>query len=247
MARFFVAPENVYNNDISIYNKEDVTHITKVLRLSVNDIITICDGLGKDYKVRIDDINKDEVKTSILESYDCLGEPPIHVTLFQGIPKAAKMEYIIQKTTELGIGKIVPVFTHRTIVKFDKPKAQQKKIERWQRIAYEAAKQCNRGKIPTVTEPITYKEALKQMSEIDLKMMPYEREPSNKLKNILRSNINVKNVGIFIGPEGGFEEKEVDQASKSGVNLVTLGPRILRTETAGMTTLAILMSEIGDI
>ncbi len=247
MARFFVAPENIYNNNISIYNKEDVNHITKVLRLSVNDTITICDGLGKDYKVCIDDMNKDEVKTSIIDSYDCLSEPPIHVTLFQGIPKATKMEYIIQKTTELGIGKIVPVFTHRTIVKFDKPKSQQKKIERWQRIAYEAAKQSNRGKIPTVTEPITYKESLKQMSAMDIKMMPYEREYSNKLKNILKRDIEIKNIGIFIGPEGGFEDEEVDQASKIGLNLVTLGPRILRTETAGMTALAILMSEIGDI
>ena len=242
MPKFFVKPEQIDQNHIVIYD-EDVKHITKVLRLNENDIIIICDECGKDYKVRIKKIQKDKIYTNIIESYDSLTEPPINVVLYQGIPKSAKMEYIIQKTTELGILRIVPVVTERTVVKLD-DKRQEHKIERWRKVAYEAAKQSNRGVIPQVDQSIGFNEAIQQMSCTDLGLMLYEKERDYKLKNVLQCHSDVKSISIFIGPEGGFSEKEVEQAQLQGLNTVGLGPRILRTETAGVAVLAILMYEL---
>ncbi|WP_094547713.1 16S rRNA (uracil(1498)-N(3))-methyltransferase [Petroclostridium xylanilyticum] len=246
MPKFFVEPEKIKGNNIFIHG-EDVNHITKVLRLDQNDIIIICDGNGKDYTARIEEVGKKEIKTKILDSSDSISEPPVYVTLYQGIPKAGKMEYIIQKTTELGIGKIVPVITRRTVVKIEDKKSEQNKVERWQKIAYEAAKQSNRGKVPHIAYPINFEEAIKQMSTMDIKLMPYEKEYSNSLKNILKVCTEGQNIGIFIGPEGGFDDDEVRKSQEANLNIVSLGPRILRTETAGAAVLAILMYELGGM
>lgn len=242
MPKFFVDPANVQGSSI-IITGDDVNHITKVLRLSENDIIMVCDGDGKDYKVAIRNLSKKEVVTEIMEEIPCLTEPPVKVVLFQGIPKASKMEYIIQKNTELGISEIVPVMTHRTVVKIEDKKAEMNKLDRWQKVALEAAKQCNRGRVPVISQPVRFDEAVERLAGMNIKIMPYEKENGLGLKSLLQSNVKPETIGILIGPEGGFEESEVENAHKKGVSTVTLGPRILRTETAGAAVLSILMYE----
>jgi len=240
MPKFFVDPSSI--NDTYIFiTGEDVNHITKVLRLSLNDIIIICDGQGNDYKAAIDEIGRKEVKARILERTVSKSEPDIQVVLFQGLPKSDKMEYIIQKTTELGVSEIVPVITKRTVVKINDKKAEKNKLERWQKIAVEAAKQSNRGRIPYVSPPVLFDRAIELMKEADLRIMPYEKETTNPLKDVLVNKTGIKKIGIFIGPEGGFDDEEVEKACESGIDTVTLGPRILRTETAGVAVLSIVM------
>jgi len=246
MPKFFVEPSGIKGDNIFITG-EDVNHITKVLRLSRNDIIIISDGQGNDYKVVLEEIDREEIKTRIIEHTVSESEPPVEVILFQGIPKSDKMEFIIQKTTELGISKIVPVITKRTIVKFNDAKSEKNKLERWQKIALEAAKQCNRGRVPVISKPLLFDEAIERMKETELRIMPYEKEESNRLRDILKYRTEVKKIGIFIGPEGGFDEEEVYKARCAGVVTSTLGSRILRTETAGVVVLSILMYEYNGI
>ena len=248
MSKFFVPFENIQENNIFIYG-EDVNHISKVLRLEQNDIIIVCDGNGRDYKVIIKEISKNKINTVILESFDCVTERPINITLYQGIPKSSKMEYIIQKTTELGISSIVPVITKRTVVKMETKKASSKKISRWQRIAHEAAKQSNRGKVPNILNVIDFDSAIEQIKDMDLAFMPYEQERSNNLKKVIEGIQcnNIKNIGIIIGPEGGFEEDEVQKCIDNNINIISLGPRIMRTETAGVVGTTLIMYELGDI
>ena len=245
MSKIFVEPKDIHEEYIYIYNQEDINHIIKVLRLSENDIIIVGDGNGQDYKACIETIDKKVITAKKIEKKFSHAEPLIDVTLYQGIPKSSKMEYIIQKTTELGINRIVPVMTKRTIVKLD-AKATQNKLQRWQRVAYEAAKQSKRGKIPAVSLPVDFEQALQEMRELDMSLIPYEKEEKNNLKQILCNPATTKTkIGVFIGPEGGFEEKEIQRALQLGIYPVTLGPRILRTETAGMATLAVIMYELG--
>ncbi len=253
MHRFFVA-----RNRIDLYEKqiiiedEDVKHISKVLRLKPEDIVEICDGIGGEYICEIESINKNDVLLSILEEKRSTQEAPIEVILYQGIPKGAKMDLIIQKTTELGITDIIPVEMERTIVQFDNDKDKSKKVERWQKIALEAAKQSKRGIVPTIHMPITFKAAVEHSKGNQLNIMPYENEEDVGFKGIIESltydeKSSIKNVGIWIGPEGGFDETEVLKAVESKIHPITLGPRILRTETAGFTILSLVMYELGDL
>jgi len=245
MARFFIDPADVCDRTITIFG-EDAVHIGRVLRHKPGDILTLCDGNGLDYLVEIEKITANEVLTRIIEVKDNSTEPPVHITLFQGLPRADKMEFIIQKSVELGVGRIVPVLTERTVVRLDKPKDVENKLKRWQRISKEAAKQSNRGVIPEVSVPLGFGEALKLARETELAIIPYEKEEQNSLKQHIMSKC-IRTVSVMIGPEGGFTEKEAEEASKCGIKPVTLGPRILRTETAGIAVLAMLMYELGDI
>ena len=204
MPKFFTARENISENNI-IINNEDVAHITKVLRLKCGDEITVCDGQGYDYKAVIDEIAPKEIICSITEKKKCETEPNIEVTLFQGIPKAAKMDNIIQKTTELGISRIVPVMLDRCVVKLENSKAEAKKQERWQKIANEAAKQSGRGVVPEIMMPVNLDTAIRMASELDLCFAPYECEEQKRLKEVLTSKFDIKSVGFIIGPEGGFD------------------------------------------
>lgn len=249
MHRFFVDEKNISeeNQKIIINNKEDVKHIGRVLRLSKEDCIEICDGKNHDYIGKIVSLEKSEIIVNILEKGLSKTEPPVNITLFQGIPKSAKMDMIIQKCTELGINKIVPVNTERTIVQLKDKKAEGKKIERWQKVADAAAKQCKRGKIPTIDYPISFEEMINEISEYNLKIIPYEQEENTGIKRLLKSKKGYESIAIIIGPEGGFEKSEIKLAKDNGVIPVTLGPRILRTETAGFVALSILMYEIGDL
>ena len=267
MPRFFVEPDQVSGNKI-IIEGSDVNHITKVLRMKIGEELMVCDGTGLDYFCTIAKLDNDAVFCDVCNKWESYSELPVKVTLFQGLPKADKMELIIQKTVELGVYEIVPVAMQRSIAKLDDKKAGRK-IERWQSISESAAKQAGRGIIPKVTEPMSFAEALEYAKEMDSIIVPYENAKGiSYTKEVIReakaqseakaaetaaagaSSANETNaakacarLAIFIGPEGGFADSEIERAKEAGAKLVTLGNRILRTETAGMATLAILMYE----
>ena len=246
MPKFFVTQDKITDNQI-IIDTEDVTHISRVLRLGIGDSVTICDSQGTDYEAEITEMEQKRIVCGIKDKYASESEPNIKVTLFQGLPKASKMEYIIQKTTELGISKIVPVKLSRCVVKIDNKKDEKKKLDRWQKISEAAAKQSGRGIVPEISEIMTLDEVIERSKEFDLFFVPYECEEQKTLKEVLLSKKNVKTVGFVIGPEGGFDPMETEKLHESGIVTVTLGKRILRTETAGEAVLAMTMYEIGDI
>ncbi len=246
MPRFFVEPCKVSDEKI-IIDTEDVSHITRVLRLGIGDTIRVCDTAGYDYTAEISAATDGRVECSILSKTKSNTEPNVCVTLYQGVPKGQKMDYIIEKTTELGITRIVPVTMSRCVVKFDSDKDKKKKCDRWQKVAVAAAKQSGRGIIPEVCLPITFDEALRQMKDTDLAVVPYECEDEAGLKPYLRSNTGAKSIAVMIGPEGGFDPKEIDKVLQSDIKTITLGKRILRTETAGEVTLALIMYELDEI
>lgn len=245
MSRFFVRDVNLSSGIILIFD-EDVKHIKNVLRKNPGDRIFVSDGEGTDHLVEILKLESDCITTKIIQSWVNNTESPVKITLFQGIPKSDKMDLIVQKSVELGVVKIVPVMTERTIVKMGNVKDWMKKVERWQKIATEAAKQCNRGILPKVENVISFSEAIQYTVENDLNLVPYEKETGNGLRNTLM-NHKPEKVGIFIGPEGGFTEDEIGSAADCSIKPVTLGPRILRTETAGIAAISIIMYEYGDM
>jgi 16S rRNA (uracil1498-N3)-methyltransferase len=247
MSRFFIDKTLVDPASKRIViTGDDVNHIKNVLRIACGETITLSDGIGTDYFVSIERFEKDKIFTSIIDVKPNCTEPPVSITLFQGIPKSDKMDLIIQKSVELGVKKIVPVITDRTIVKFDSQKDIMAKTARWQRICLEAAKQCNRGIVPEVVTPVKFEKALEESGSYSLSIIPYEKETDYSLRDCLGLGINSM-VSLFIGPEGGFTENEIRSAVNHGVKPVTLGPRILRTETAGIAVLSILMYELGDV
>lgn len=250
MSRFFVSNENIFEDSI-IITGEDVNHIKNVLRYRIGDILVLSDGKGTDFQARIDRFEKGQIITKVGNISRSKTEPPLDIVLFQGIPKADKMDFIIQKNIEIGVKRIVPVVTERTVLRFNGEKDKIKKASRWQKIALEAAKQCNRGVIPKVDIPTSFKDTIKLAGDLDFILVPYEKEEHLTIKafmdNIKSSKISIKKIGVFIGPEGGFSENEIADAINFGGDIVTLGPRILRTETAGLVVLAILMYELGDM
>ena len=246
MPKFFISPESI-SEKTAVISGGDVLHITKVLRLTAGARLTLCDGEGTDYEAEIASVEKDKVVLSLFEKKPSDTEPEVKVTLFQGLPKASKMEYIIQKCTELGVTDIVPVMTKRTVVKLENAQAEKKKLERWNKIAQEAVKQCGRGKIPKVREVTDISGVVDCAADFDLLLLAYEEEKETSLASVLRSVKGVKTVGILIGPEGGFAPEEVEKLKTAGAKSVTLGKRILRTETAGHTVLTAVLYEFGEL
>lgn len=241
MPKFFVSPREIEGKKI-ILTGDDEKHIKTVLRAREGEEITVCDGEGMDYQCRILSLEKGVV-TEILSSAPCDVEPETKITLYQGLPKADKMEWIIQKCVELGVERIVPVSTERAIVKLDKKEG--KKLERWQKIAEAAAKQSGRGIIPQMGKRVlSFGEAVVEATKLDGALIPYEKEEERGIRQFVR-DFSGKSIGVFIGPEGGFSPEEVALAEEAGILPVTLGKRILRTETAGMTTVALLLYELG--
>lgn len=231
-------------NEITI-SGSDVNHIKNVLRLEKGDWIVACNGLGRDYVCRISDLEREGVLLEIEKTQETGTELPTRITLFQGLPKKDKMEFIIQKTVELGVYEIVPVQMKRSVVKYTDEKKLLKKKERWQTIAEAAAKQCDRGIIPEVHEPVSMEEAIDMARKLDYNMIPYELQDGiDRSREIVKHACSQNTVGIFIGPEGGFEPEEVEKAIACGIEPLTLGKRILRTETAGMALLSILMFQM---
>ncbi len=245
MPRFFVNPSQVGEDSIIIQGN-DVNHIRNVLRMRPGDELSLSDGQGTDYFCRIQSMERDEICLSIENSWKSYVELPVRLYLFQGLPKGEKMELIIQKAVELGAYEIIPVRTNRAIVKLD-AKKEAKKIARWQQIAESGAKQSGRGMIPAVKPVMGLAEALAYAKSLDGILIPYEKaEGIKKTREIIAGLKGKKSVGIFIGPEGGFDGAEVEAAMAAGAVPVTLGRRILRTETAGLTMLSILMFEFEE-
>ena len=240
MPKFFFQKNDISRGQVQLFG-EDEKHIKTVLRAREGEEITLCDGEGMDYQCRIASLERG-VLLDILSQEVCETEPKTKITLYQGLPKADKMELIIQKCVELGVDRIVAVSTERAIVKLDKKEA--KKLERWQKIAEAAAKQSGRGKIPEIGQQVLkFKEAVAEAKELDGAIIPYEREQETGIRQFVE-NFKGESVGVFIGPEGGFADEEIALAQENGITPITLGKRILRTETAGMTTTAILLYEL---
>jgi len=216
------------------------------LRMTVGDRIIVNNKEGVDYYCVIDGITSDEVLVSVEYRKDSDAELDSRLYLFQALPKLDKMELIIQKAVELGVHEVIPVITKRCVVKLDNGSRQNRKLARWQSIAEAAAKQSARGIIPVVKEPMSYKDALKYAGNLDMNLIPYEQAKGmDEARRIMEEAVSKESVGIFIGPEGGFEEDEVNDAIAAGCKVISLGNRILRTETAGMTVLSILMFNIS--
>ena len=243
MPKYFTEPENIKDGFIEIFSDE-AKHILNVMRMEIGDTLTICDGQSNDYLCRICETGKNCLKAKIEETTKSESEPKTKITLYQGLPKSDKMELIIQKCVEIGVCRIVPVITERAVVKIEKGAKEDKKTERWQKIAESAAKQSGRGIIPAVERPMKFKDAIEEAIKNGEAIIPYENENDRGLKEFVK-NSKAENIGIFIGPEGGFDTKEIEFAVENGVMSVTLGKRILRTETAGIVTSAIVLYELG--
>ncbi len=240
MHHFFVTPNQITEKKIYIKGS-DVNHIKNVLRMKVGEELQISDGAYKKYLCEVESLSADGVVASIIEEQDVDTELPSKLYLFQGLPKSDKMEWIIQKAVELGVYEIIPVATKRAVVKLDDKKSV-KKVERWNSIAEGGAKQSGRNLIPEVRNVMSYKEAMEYAKTLDVILIPYELATGmQETKSVIEGIQPGQSVGIFIGPEGGFEEAEVDYAVDNGAKCITLGKRILRTETAGLTTLSILV------
>ena len=240
MHHFFVTPSQVKDGEIWIEGT-DVNHIKNVLRMKEGEELQISDGSGITYLCTLTSATGEKVCAAIKEEMQRDTELPSKIYLFQGLPKADKMELIIQKAVELGACEVIPVSTKRAVVKLDDQKAG-KKVERWNSIAESGAKQSGRNVIPKVTEVMSFKNALEYAKELDVLFIPYElAEGMEETRELIEQIQPGQSVGIFIGPEGGFEVSEVESAIEYGAKPITLGKRILRTETAGLTMLSILM------
>lgn len=240
MYQFFVEPEQIHKNDNTvIISGSDVNHIKNVLRMKVGEELSVSNGQdGKEYRCGIVEFLEDSIRCELRFVKEDGVELPVEVVLFQGLPKGDKMELIIQKAVELGVREIVPVAAKRCVVKLDDKKAASK-VSRWQSIAEAAAKQSRRGMIPKVSPVTDFAEATQRAAEMDVRLIPYElAEGMDHTRELFSGITPGQQVAVFIGPEGGFEESEIAKARKMGIEPITLGRRILRTETAGMTVLA---------
>ena len=257
MPKFFVENNQIKNDTIYIKDK-DVIHIKKVLRKNIEDEITICnEDTKQDYLCKITNIEENEITCKILKELETNVESNIEVSIFQGLPKADKMELIIQKSVELGVHDITPIEMKRCVVKL-KEKDKTKKIERWQKISEVAAKQCGRNYIPKINNIENLKGISEKIKDYDAVLVAYEEEKENTLKNELKllkkdnqenddnaNNEKIK-IAIVIGPEGGIDKEEINALEKNGAKIITLGKRILRTETVALNVLSIIMYELEN-
>jgi 16S rRNA (uracil1498-N3)-methyltransferase len=249
MPKFFVTNQNVNDKEITIVG-EDVNHIKNVLRKKIGEQLTICNvDMMIDYLCEILQIEENIIKCNILEELETNSESNIKVSIFQGLPKADKMEMVIQKSVELGVYDITPVEMKRCVVKLN-DKDKRKKIERWQKISEVAAKQSGRNRIPKINEIKSIKNVCNLCEEYDIVIVAYENEQENKIKNELKNiKLNKKDnlkIAVIIGPEGGIEETEIKLLKNYGAKIVTLGNRILRTETVALNVLSIIMYEFEN-
>ena len=246
MYQFFVEPHQIQGNRI-IIEGNDVNHIKNVLRMKPGEELAVSNGLdGKEYRCGIVALEEEAIHCELRFVKEDGVELSSQVYLFQALPKADKMEMIIQKCVELGIHSVAPVATKRCVVKLDDKKAKSK-IGRWQGIAEAAAKQSKRRIVPEVMDVMSFKQALQFVKDFEVKVIPYElAEDMSKTREIMESLKPGQKIAIFIGPEGGFEEAEIKEALESGIVPITLGKRILRTETAGLTVMSWIMYQLED-
>ncbi|OEH86144.1 hypothetical protein BHU72_11425 [Desulfuribacillus stibiiarsenatis] len=250
MQRYFIDPSQVQGQSIAIEG-DDAKHIAKVLRYQIGDQVICSDNTGNNYICEISRIDAKTIHLRIISSHLPCNEPEIFVTLYQGMTKADKMEWIIQKGTEIGVSAFVPVEMKRSIAKWESDR-ESKKIDRWRKIAKEAAEQAHRSKIPDVQAPIRFKELLK-LSTADsstLTLLAYEKSEHNQgLLSLLKEYPEVKKIALIVGPEGGISEEELQEALQCGIQAINLGPRVLRTETAGMVAASGILffhQELGE-
>ncbi len=253
MPKFFIKEEQIENNKI-IIKGQDVNHIKKVLRAKIGDELQICNSEnGENFLCDIENINNEDILCTIKQKLERHVESNINVTIFQGLPKADKMEYIIQKSVELGVYDITPVEMKRCVVKIDE-KDKNKKIERWQKISEVASKQCGRDIIPKINNIVNVKNICDFIKNYDIVLVAYENEIESTLKEklkYLKQHINYDNqnkikIGVVIGPEGGLEEQDVELLKENKAKIITLGKRILRTETVALNVLSIIMYELEN-
>ncbi len=241
MYQFFVEPSQIQDKKI-IITGSDVNHIKNVLRMKPGEEIAVSNGIdGREYRCGIEVFAEDTVVCTLRFIKEEGVELPSPIYLFQALPKADKMELIVQKAVELGVHEIIPVAAKRCVVKLDEKKAAGK-ASRWQGIAEAAAKQSKRGVIPVVRSPLSFQEAVNLAGDMDVRLIPYElAEDMAHTRSVIEAVKPGQSIAVFIGPEGGFEEREIQTAISAGIEPVTLGKRILRTETAGLTVLSWLM------
>lgn len=235
MTRLFVDYKIEENTDFAL-DKEDSRYISSVLRMRGGEELIVVDKDGYEILSSVVTLSKDEVILRAVKRSENISESPCRVTLYQSVSKGERMDLTIQKSVELGVYKVVPVFSERCVVKPGK----DSKIDRWQKIALEAARQSGRGIIPEVASPMSFKDALKDAEDKAIKLFPWEEEHGQTLKRVI-DGTTFDSAAVFIGPEGGFSEEEAQAAKDAGLSLVTLGRRILRTETAGPAVLAMLL------
>ena len=249
MPKFFVTTNQIEGKKISIQN-EDVNHIKNVLRAKIDDTIEICDSItSKNYICKIKQIEDKQIYCHIVEEIASNVEPHIQVSIFQGLPKADKMELVIQKSVELGVYDITPVEMKRCVVKLN-DKDKIKKIQRWQKISEGAAKQSGRDRIPTIHPVMNIKAVCENIKEYDLVLVAYENEKENtlkqELKNIKQDQNKQMKIAIIIGPEGGIDKEEIAKFEEYNAKIITLGNRILRTETVALHMLSVIMYELDN-
>ena len=248
MPKFFIKDNQIENDTLTILG-EDVNHIANVLRMKIGEEIQVCNiDKQENYIAKLNLIEKQKIYCEIIKKIESEAESNINLTIFQGIPKSDKMELIIQKSTELGVKKIVPVEMERCVSKIS-GKDEKKKIERWQKIAEVAAKQSGRDIIPKIENVIKIKNICEIAKSFDLLLVPYEKAEDYSLKNALdelkKSNTQNVSIGIVIGPEGGFDTKEIELLKDTNAKIITLGKRILRTETVALAMSSVIMYELG--
>ena len=251
MPRFFIKEENLLPDGRVCLEGDDANHISHSLRMRVGDKITVCDFFNYEYDCVIDSFSSDKVCLSVKDKHPSKNEPDVSVALFQGLPKSTKLELIIQKCVELGISDIFPVVTSRCISRPDE-KSSEKKVKRWNAISQEAAKQSGRGKIPAVSDTLTFRDAVEKMKEYDLAFLCYEccdGSRGNDIKSFLKTNVTKETASIafLIGPEGGISPEEAEYAAQNGIVFVSLGNRILRTETAPLCVVSCIMYETDNM
>lgn len=245
MYRFFIKEEQIQDGYAIIFG-DDVNHIKNVLRMKTGEHVYLSCGKDLEYECSLEEFSSEEIRAKIVDVHGMETELATQIVLYQGLPKGDKMEFIIQKAVELGVSKIVPVRMKRCVVKLDDKKAK-KKTQRWNTIALSAAKQAKRGIVPEVADVKDYKEALREAENLDMLLVPYEEAKGiSYSRELLEQAKQKKSIGIMIGPEGGFDADEITKARDAGGKTLTLGKRILRTETAGMTMLSILMFTLED-
>lgn len=243
MYQFFVEPSQINETEKSVIIRGgDVNHIKNVLRMKIGEEISVSNGEdGREYRCGIKAFSEEGVECGIRFIKQDGAELPGRIYLFQGLPKADKMEWIIQKTVELGVYQVIPVVTERCVVKLDEKKAKNR-VARWQAISQAAAKQSRRGIIPEVTMPVSFSEAVRLAAAMDVRLIPYEMaENMDSTRKIIEGVEPGQSIAVFIGPEGGFSQEEIGLAEEQEIRPVTLGKRILRTETAGLTVISWLM------
>lgn len=245
MYRFFIEERQVDGASIWLEG-DDVNHIRNVLRMKCGERVLLCNEAGMEYESELVSLEGDRIQARILDIHGAEAELSTRIVLFQGLPKGDKMDLVIQKAIELGASEIVPVKMKRCVVKLDDKKAK-KKTERWNAVALSAAKQSRRGIIPKVSQVCGFQEAVKRAGDLSMVLVPYEAAEGMEFsKRLIKEVKGKESVGIFIGPEGGFEQAEIDELRGAGGQVLSLGKRILRTETAGMAMLSVLMFELEE-